>query len=227
MKRLVWLPLAGFLLIGGAAVAAAAPGVADRAVGLLDDLGAGIAAASSPAPSDGSGEEPVKTEGFGVVRDGVSLLDEVLSDLVSSGVITQEQSEAITQALTDKAEERRAEFEAERERLQEMWTQIRGFLEDDVITEDEIAQLPANNPFSNLQDILADGQITRDELESVAPFGGTFIEGRGHFGPGPGGPRHHVWFGGPNDDLSTDSNSDSDSNSGTDSNADSNADSNT
>ena len=218
MKRLIWLPIAGFLLIAGAAVAAAAPGVADRAVGLLDDLGAAITAASSPAPSDGSDEEPVKTEGFGLVRDGVSLLDEVLSDLVSSGVITQEQSDAITQALTAKAEERRAEFEAERERLQEIWTQIRGFLEDDVITSDEIAHLPADNPFSNLQDILADGQITRDELESVAPFGGAFVDGPGHFGPGPGGPRHHVWFS-PNDDPTTDSNSETDSDSNSDSNS--------
>ena len=219
MKRLIWLPIAGFLLIAGAAVAAAAPGVADRAVGLLDDLGAGITAATSPAPSDGSGEEPVMTEGLGLVRDGVSLLDEVLSDLVSNGVITQEQSDAITQALTAKAEERRAEFEAERERLQEMWTQIRGFLEDDVITSDEIAQLPADNPFTNLQDILADGEITRDELESVAPFGGAFVEGRGHFGPGPGSPRHHIWFGGPDDVPRTDSNSETDSNSNSNSNS--------
>lgn len=193
MKRLVWLPAAGFLLIAGAAAAVAAPDVADRAAGMLDDLGASIGAASSPAPSDGSEEEPVEREGFGLLRGGEPLLDEVLDELVASGVITQEQSDAITQALTDKAEQRRAEFEAERERLEQMWTQIRGFLEDDVITSEEIAQLPDDNPFSNVRDILADGQITRDELESVAPFAGVIVDGPRHFGPG--GPRHgHGWF---------------------------------
>ena len=30
MKKLIWLPLAGFLLIAGAAVAAATPGVVSR-----------------------------------------------------------------------------------------------------------------------------------------------------------------------------------------------------
>ena len=222
MRRLLWFPIAGFLLIAGAAVAVAAPTVADRAVALLDDFDGNVSAASSPSPSDGSGTEPLKEGGFGLVRDGDSILDEVLSELVSSGVITQDQSDAITSALTDKAEERRAEFEAERERLEAMWTQIRGFLEDDVITSDEIAQLPADNPFSNLQDILADGQITRDELESAAPFGGLFIDGPGRGGPGvpfgPGGLRHHLWL--PAPDETTDSNMDSNSDSSTDSSTD-------
>lgn len=221
MKRLLWLPVAGFLLIAGAAVAIAAPSVADRAVSFLDDFEGSISAASSPSPSDGSGAEPLTDPGFGLVRDGESLLAEVLSDLVSSGTITQQQSDAITQALTDKAEQRRAEFEAERERLQQMWTQIRGFLEDDVITSDEIAQLPADNPFSNLEDVLADGQITREELQSVAPFGGFFVEGPGRFGPG--GPRHHEWFLGPNDEPATDSNTDSSSNSDSGSDAGANS----
>jgi polyhydroxyalkanoate synthesis regulator phasin len=128
------------------------------------------------------------------VVENDSLLAEVLAELVSSGVLTQEQSDAITEALTAKAEQRRAEFEAERQRLQQMWTQIQEFLEDDVVTSDEIAQLPEDNPFAKLQDILSDGQITRDELESAAPFGGMFFErGPGRFGPG--GPHHgHGWF---------------------------------
>ena len=36
MKRLIWLPVAGFLLVAGATVAAAAPGVIDRAVSVFD-----------------------------------------------------------------------------------------------------------------------------------------------------------------------------------------------
>jgi hypothetical protein len=92
--------------------------------------------------------------------------------------------------MTTAAEDREAEIEAKREQMQEMWTQIKGFLEDGVITSDEIAQLPADNPFSNLESILADGQITLEELQSVGSFGGPLFgpgggHGRGdHFGPG-------------------------------------------
>ncbi len=52
-------------------------------------------------------------------------------------------------------------------RCEQTWEQIQGFLEDGVITSDELAQLPADNPISNLEDILADGQITQEELDSV------------------------------------------------------------
>ena len=220
MKRLIWLPMAGFLLIAGAAAAAAAPGVADRASALLAEFQQD---GSSPSPSagtgsgSGSGSDSSPRLGTGpAVGDRESLLDEVLAELVSGGVITQEQSDAITQALTDKAEQRRAEFEAERERLQQMWTQIEGFLEDDVITSDEIAELPADNPFSTLQDILSDGQITVEELQSVAPFGGRFFDGPHRFGPsgpgGAGGPGHHErWFFEPDADSDTDAGSNSDS----------------
>jgi hypothetical protein len=80
-----------------------------------------------------------------------------------------------------------------------------------VITSDEIAQLPADNPFSNLQDILADGQVTREELVSALPFGGRFLDAPGHFGPGgPGGPGHRErWL--PAPDAETDSDSSPDS----------------
>ena len=205
MKRLVWLPIAGFLLIAGAAVALAAPTIADN-------LGA-----ASPSPSDdsGSGSEPGRDDGLGFVTDGNSLLDEVLSDLVTAGTITQDQSDAIAQALTDKARARHAEIEAHRQKMEEMWTQIRGFLEDGVITSDEIAQLPADNPFSNLQDMLSDGQITLDELRSINPLGGFFHHGPGVFGPGgPESPVHHGgpgWLPGPNDDPDSENSSSSNS----------------
>ncbi len=169
MKRLIWLPVAGFLLVAGAAVAAAAPGLADTAQSLL-----------APNQDEGVGLT------VGIERD--SLLEDVLANLVSAGTITQAQSDAVTSALTTAAEERRAELEAEREQMQAMWTQIQGFLEDGVISADEIAQLPADNPFTNLSDILADGQITQEELQSVGPFGHFFGgpggHGRGHHGPG-------------------------------------------
>ena len=146
MKRLIWLPIAGFLLIAGATAAGVAFEVA----------GAG------------------------------SLLQDVLADLVTQGVITQEQSDAITAALTPRVDERRAEIEQQRAEMEALRTQIQGFLEDGVISADEIAQLPADNPFSNIESILEDGQVTLEELQSVGPFGGFPFDGRG-----PGGGHGH------------------------------------
>jgi hypothetical protein len=194
MKRLIWLPVAGFLLVAGAAVAAAAPGLADSAAGLLDEFGAGPGASSSPSPdsSDGANESDDATEDFdrgprGFVQFEIgahSLLSDVLANLVSTGVITQDQADAITAALTQVVDDRHAEMEAKRQQMQEMWTEIRSFLEDGVITAEEIAQLPDDNPFSNLEDILADGQVTLEELRSVAPFGGPAFGPGGFDGPG-------------------------------------------
>ena len=127
------------------------------------------------------------------------MLDEVLSELVDAGTITQAQADAITDGLTTKAEEKRAEFEAQREAWQATAEQIRTFLSDGVISADEIAQLPADNPISNLESILEDGQITLEELQSAAPFGGRFFVGPdGDFdGRGPGGHGHGRGPGGP------------------------------
>jgi hypothetical protein len=195
MKRLIWLPVAGFLLVAGAAVAAASPGVLDKA-----------AAVVSLAQDDGTDTETSpSTGGLRVHVDGDGILTEVLADLVTSGVITQDQSDSITEALTTRVEERRAEAEAQRQQMEEMWTQVQGFLEDGVITADEIAQLPADNPFSNIENILEDGQITLEELQSVGHFGlggpgGPGFGGRGHGHGGPGfGPGRGPWL--PGDDT--------------------------
>ncbi len=198
MKRLIWLPLAGFLVIAGAAVAAASPGLADTAKGLFgadQAKGASASPSASSSPSNGSDHKSGHAFGFGLVNgDRESLLDQVLADLVTAGTITQAQSDAITQGLQTAADEKQAEVEAQRQQMEQMLTQIQGFLEDGVITSDEIAQLPADNPFSNLQDILADGQITQEELQSIGFdhffFGGP--GGQGHFGPG--GPGFHMDF---------------------------------
>ena len=227
MKRLIWLPIAGFLLIAGAAVAAASPGLADTAKGLLGaNQQEGVSASSSPAPTDdstdssGSGTEPGDGHGHGfgfMGGDRQSLLDDVLADLVADGTITQAQADAITSALQTAADEKIAELEAQHQQMQEMWTQIKGFLEDGVITSDEIAQLPADNPFTNLTDILADGQITQEELDSVMPFDGFFMDGKGghrfHFGPGGGPGPGGFPVPDSTDDANTDSSSDTSSNS--------------
>ena len=195
MKRLIWMPVAGFLLVAGAAVAAAAPGLADTARSVFPNQDEGVIGVA---------------HGFAVDVAGDPLLEEVLAELVTAGTITQEQSDAITGELTTRAEERRAEFEAQREEMRAMWTQIKGFLEDGVISADEIAQLPADNPFTNLSDILSDGQVTLDELQSVGPFGGRFSDGPRGGHHGPGGHRGPGLFvpesDGPTDDPSADPN---------------------
>ena len=165
MRKLIWLPLAGFLLIAGAAVAAAAPDLVSRPMAVL-----------TGAEQETDGGE-VKVE----FHDG--LLGEVLDELVASNVITQEQADAITNALRTKAEDRRAELEALRQKWQE-------FMSDGVITQAEIDQLPDDNPLRQAWDSIAeDGQVTLDQLRQIGPFGGRgpghgFGFGRGHHGPG-------------------------------------------
>lgn len=172
MKRLIWLPLAGFLLIAGAAVAAAAPSLVDQARGLV---GAGV--------QDDSGT--ITVGNADLAHPGRDLLADVLADLVSNNTITQAQSDAITQALADKVDAVKADMEARR-------TLIEGFVEDGVITQDEIDQLPADDPLRVAFDSIAnDGQVTLDQLRGLGPgFGPGF--GPGHHGRGPGG---FMWFG--------------------------------
>ncbi len=220
MKRLIWLPVAGFLLVAGATVAAAAPALADTAQSLLAGQGLGVTASGARAPSDSSGRTGVR--GLELGGEG-SLLSDVLAELVTAGTITQAQSDAIVEALTTNADERRAEFEAQRAEMEAMFTQIKGFLEDGVISADEIAQLPADNPFTNLSDILADGQITQDELQSIRPFGGHFFDGPGR---GHHGSRGGLWFAPQgSDDSGIDSKTDPETDSETDASPDASPDS--
>jgi hypothetical protein len=191
VKRLIWLPLAGFLLVAGAAVAAAAPTVVDSAKDLLT--------LASPAPAtDPTGELHVRM-GPG------DLLETVLADLVSNGTITQAQSDAITGALQTAIDDKQAEMEARR-------TLIQGFVEDGVITQDEINQLPEDDPLrAAFNSIANDGQISLDQLRDLGPgFGPGGHHGRG----GPGGPGF-LW--GPGPDAGTDTTTDSSTDSETDS----------
>lgn len=174
MKRLIWLPIAGFLLIAGAAVAAAAPSLVDQARGQL-----------SPGVQADSGT--VTVGNADLAHPGRDLLADVLADLVSDNTITQAQSDAITQALADKVDGLRADMQTRRELFE-------GFVEDGVITQDEIDQLPADDPLRVAFDSIAnDGQVTLDQLRGFGPGFGP-----GHHGRGPGG---FMWFG----ESSTDS----------------------
>ena len=176
MKRLIWLPVAGFLLIAGATVAMAAPTILNSN---------GVIAAASPSPS-GDPSTGTTTDGPNAgFADG--LLQSVLSGLVTNGTITQAQSDAITQALQDKITQQQADMQARR-------TLIEGFIADGVITQDEINQLPADDPLRVAFDSIANnGQITLDQLRNLGPFGGP---GDRMHGPGGG-----FWFGqGPDND---------------------------
>lgn len=166
MKKLIWLPLAGFLLIAGAAVAAAAPGVVGRVQSALP-----LAVETDDQATES--DEPVlkfRGEGF---------LTEVLDELVAAGTITQDQADAITNALQAKAEAKRAELE----QMRQLW---QSFVEDGVITQDEIDQLPADSPLREAWNSIAeDGQVTLDQLRELGPFGGH------HRGPGGFGFKFH------------------------------------
>ena len=201
MKRLVWLPVAGFLLIAGAAVAAAGSQLVS------------ITPAAAPAASDGTATSESGATEF---RAG-DLLGEVLADLVGQGVITQDQSDAIAAALESALDERRAEAEARLEEMRRTWEQVQGFMEDGVITQEEVDTLPSDNPLRDAFDSIAEnGQVTLEQLGQLGPG----------FGPGPGGPgfggpgRGGMHFDGPNDrgveqapDAGSESDPDADSDS--------------
>jgi polyhydroxyalkanoate synthesis regulator phasin len=118
-----------------------------------------------------------------------TLLGDVLADLVKDGTITQTQADTITKAVDD----RRTELQTEREKVEQ---QVRTFLEDGVITQDELTQLPADHPLRQLTTLMDDGKITLDELRSLGGFGRGM--GRG-FGFG------HHGFMGPDHDTAPDS----------------------
>jgi hypothetical protein len=173
--RLIGLPLAGLLLVGAATVVLAQSGGSPATTGGGDP---GAAASGSPAPQKGP------------VWKGNPVLDDVLKDLVQKGTITQAQSDAIVKAMEDRKAELRQQFQARREEMKALRDKIRGFLEDGVITQDELKQLPADNPLRKLDQFLDDGKITIDELRSLRGLG------RG-FGPGPGFGWGHGFGRGP------------------------------
>ena len=188
MRRLIWLPVAGFLLIAGAAVAAATPAVVDTAT----------AALNMPAAAG-------------------SLLADVLADLVGDGTITQQQSDAITDAVDNRLEEKRAEMEQRRDEMRSAQEHLQTFLEDEVITQDELDRLPEDHPLRSLDTALDDGQITLEELQALRGGFRGFGPGGAKGGDGGWGHRFHDrgdWLS-PND-----SETDSDIDAGADTESD-------
>jgi len=134
-----------------------------------------VAATSVLAAPTGEGPTATIQSAVGLAGD---LLSDVLDELVSAGTINQAQADAIEKAVDD----RRAELRAEREKLRE---QMQTFLEDGVLSADELAQLPEDHPLRNLDQYLEDGQLTTDELRELRGVGGFGRHG-GFHGPGSG-----------------------------------------
>lgn len=87
-------------------------------------------------------------------------IEEVLADLVADDTLTQDQADAVIEALEARRSELRQEVEAAHDQLEEFW-------EDDQLTPEEIDQLPQWHRWRGLSDLLEDGVITRDELGAM------------------------------------------------------------
>ena len=134
------------------------------AAGLLVGAGFVTSVVSAPgtagAQEDSSGDD----EGRGHSRRGFEFLSGVLDELVDQGTISQEDADAVLNAVQEKA----AGIKEEREALHEM---IKGFLEDGVITEDEADQLPEDHWLRSdvFDEAWADDELTVEEIRAARP----------------------------------------------------------
>ena len=133
--------------------------------GLL--VGAGFATSVISAPSTASAQEEgtdTDQERKSPFHRGFEFLSGVLGDLVGEGTISQDDANAVLNAVEEKAEAVKAEHEATREL-------IKGFLEDGVITEAEASQLPDDLWIFNerLDEAWEDGELTSEELRQARP----------------------------------------------------------
>ena len=153
------LPLAGLLVVAGAGAVLATSGDGGSTTGTVV-----IPAAESASPDAGSGTTTTPDK----PRDTV--LTDVLDDLVAKGTIKESQKTAILDGLA-------AERTARREAAQAQRQQLRDFLADGQITQEELDQLPEDSPLRQLTGVMDDGKITTDELRGL---GRGFGFGFGH-----------------------------------------------
>jgi len=223
----VVVPLAVVLLVGaaGAVLATSAPPSTNTGNRVPAEATATPGATTAPAPTTGPTATTAPTDpgsapatgpagpatgpggsatgpGFRGNLDDTAL-NAALDKLVAAGTITADQKQAILDAVKAERQARLADRQAQRDALKAQRDQIRGFLSDGQITQDELNQLPADSPLRKLTSLMADGKITVDELRQLgrdlAPgiLGGP---GRGHgfgfFGP-HGGPNQPDASGSP------------------------------
>ena len=157
------LPLAGLLIVAGAGAALATSGDRDPSTNTIVTP---AAESGSPDASSGTTTTPDKPED--------TLLTDVLDDLVANGTITESQKSAILDGLSAERTARREAAKAQRQ-------QLRDFLADGQITQEELDQLPENSPLRRLTGVMDDGKITTDELRGLGRgFGFGFGKGHGH-----------------------------------------------
>jgi Spy/CpxP family protein refolding chaperone len=126
-----------------------------------------------------SSEAAAQTDEAPAVTDEVrrphpgGILDDVLGGLVEDGTLTQDQADAVKDAMVAKREELKEKFGdriERRVRRHRMRAQIQEWLEDGVITADELSELPEDLPIladdGPLADALEDGQITQEEWDA-------------------------------------------------------------
>jgi len=134
----------------------------------------GAFAASTITTSEASAQ----TEETSIVTDEVrrpqpgAILDEVLDDLVADGTLEPDEADAVKTAMAEKRDELKEEFGDRQERRAhrgDMHDKIQLWLEDGVITADELAELDFDLPRSEdgpLAEALEDGQITQAEWDA-------------------------------------------------------------
>lgn len=124
-------------------------------------VGAGVLTSVVSAPGTALAQEETDE---GPLPRVMGFLSEVLDELVGEGAISSEDADAVLGAVESRVEEAKAERQAAREQLQ-------GFLEDDVLTEDEASQLPEDHPLlgDRFDEAWADGELTREEIDEARP----------------------------------------------------------
>lgn len=126
---------------------------------------------TSTAASAQTDEPPIETEEASRPHPG-AVLDDVLADLVQDKTLDQEQADAVKDGVEAKREELKEKYGDRRDRRAqrgEMRGQIQRWLEDGVISAEELAELPFDLPRSEdgpLQEALKDGQITQAEWDA-------------------------------------------------------------
>ena len=184
LSKTLVIPVAGLLVVLGAGAVLASTSSSSAANGAPVAPGADTPSAAPASP----GASPKVGVKRAIPQD--QTLTKVLDGLVAKGTITAAQEKAIQDGLTAERTRLQAERKAKMDALRAQAQQLKDFMSDGQITQDELNKLPADSPVRKLTNLMADGKITTDELKSIGRgFGGFGGFGRGfggfgHFGNG-------------------------------------------